>query len=268
MVSTKKIVRVAKKIARKVRGKAIKRYFKKGYSPKLNQMYSDVMKMKRIINAEKKNFNINSGASGFVDIAQVAQNVDGGLQLDLTPKPAVGPNDNQRNGDSIKVVSGKLTLKFIQQPNTIQQITIIAELYYIVKPITNLFTEGVQLLYTASPITGGTLYDTNSYKNQDYLSLFQLVARRRFIVGKDLLAGHKTEKEVSLNLSINKGFGKHIKFNNNTTTNSVGQYVMFLRANRGNKDASVSSTITNISDTGPYTGLHMSYNMTWYYYDN
>lgn len=53
------IKKYVKKVARRVRGKAIKRYFSKGYKPKMGRIVSDIKYLKSVLNPEKKVYQYN-----------------------------------------------------------------------------------------------------------------------------------------------------------------------------------------------------------------
>lgn len=103
MVWNKKYV---KKQVRRAGRYAKKRYFKgKGYSnPKVSTIARDVLRLKEMINAEKKN--VDSAVTTEYDLAQFnGVSTSGYRTLDIMPTVAQGVGEDQRIGDSIKVCS-------------------------------------------------------------------------------------------------------------------------------------------------------------------
>ncbi len=260
-----------KKQVKKAGRYAKKRYFKgKGYSqPKYGTMYNDLQKLKRIVNSEKKQWVKANTPGTLVTLGQVDENASGAAVVDITPKPTQDATDSGRNGDSIKAVSCVINFNFIQQTSTVCKINFFLEIWYTAKPQVDINNNIVNLLYKNDPtLNGSGIITYSSHIDQDYRQLFKLISRRKLSVTMDRISGSSGMKPYKLNLSLNKGFGTHIKFIENTDTPAVGQFVMILRADRRNSSTANASTLSGVIDTAANTGIKFSYNTTWYYYDN
>jgi len=96
MAKTKSLL---KKASRAVKKQLKNRYFNKNGALSSSRIFKDVAKLKMMINAEKKRYEISVNGVAF---AQLNGNAAGLYALDITPIPAVGSNFNQRSGSSIK----------------------------------------------------------------------------------------------------------------------------------------------------------------------
>lgn len=116
MAYKKFVKRVVKRAGRALK----KRYFKgKGYgNPNVGQIASDVMMLKKLVNAEKKHTTIQVNGIG---LGQVNVNAAGFYAVDLTPVPSAGVSEIQRTGTSIKLVSSHMRFQFIGQTNAINR---------------------------------------------------------------------------------------------------------------------------------------------------
>ena len=117
MVNGRTVKRYAKKVFRKARGAAIKRYFNKGYNPRINNIVKDLSVLKSMVNAEKKRVEVNPTTT--FQIGQVIGNASGHYLLDLTPQPPQGTGYTNKTGNSIKWHSSYLDMQFSAQPSNI-----------------------------------------------------------------------------------------------------------------------------------------------------
>lgn len=261
-----------KKTYRKARRAVKQRYFPgKGYSkPSIAKMIDDIKKLQMIVNSEKKNFDVSNGSISTARVGQVNQDATGHYDADITPYIPQGITDSSRIGDSIKVKSSVLFLKFKQMASTISRINLIADVYYTARPQSDITNDVTQLIYRDDPsVSGAQIISTNSQINQDYRGLFKLIARRKFHVGGDTVSGQNQSYTKQLNISWNKGFGQHFKYDENTNSTSLGQIILIIRADRGNRAGSPNtSTLSGATDTAFDTGLFINWNVTHYYYDN
>jgi hypothetical protein len=256
-----------KKVSRAVK----KRYFKgKGFSkPKLLQMYNDIQRVRKIVNSEKKQFTLSNTAGTYRSVGAVNGNASGADVFACQPYPSQGTGDSNRTGDSIKVVSGVIDLRFIQQGSTINDTELSIELWYTAKPQTDMSSNFMKLLYMNDPTFGGSgIVTLSSHINQDYRPLFRKLAQRRLTVKADQLTGARDITNLRIPISFNKGYGMHLTYIEGSAASSVGQFALIVRANRGNQHNATTSTLAGAIDTAPDTGINYAYNITWYYYDN
>lgn len=258
MAGFKKYVRKAKKFVKR-------RY---GGSSGVNQMLSDIKKLKMIVNAEKKQITLNNTPGTLSVVGAVNGDASGHRAIDITPLPTQDNTDSGRSGDSIKVVSGMLNFTFQQQPSTSAKVKVVVELWHTIKPQGDIDNNVVKLLYKNDPTLGNSMITTQSHIDQDYRGLFKLITKRSLFVGADKLASTHGTVPFKIPLKINKGFGTHFKYIENTDALALGQFILVVRADRGNSSGSTTSTTAGAIDTAVSTGIKFTHNITWYYYDN
>lgn len=271
------IYKTAKKVARKARGIAIKRYFNKGYQPKLGQMGKDIKYLKDQINAEKKRLTMvqysTAGTQGANVVGQNYNTNVGYIVQDITPKPAEGVTFYQRSGSSIKLSSSYFMFQTYQQSETAQAIGL--DLYVVLvkgSPVTDL-NAFVQNMFTYNPfiITNYTnTYDTNSPLNPDYFGTYRILRKKKIYVKSD---NNLTDDPIQIvnakmGMKYARGQGHHIRFDKDTTTVRDGQLLMIVLASNGNCGASVNSGTVPVTSSTTNTGLVFNYNITHYFYDN
>jgi len=106
----------------------------------------------------------------------------------------------------------------------------------------------------------------NCQMNPDNYMKSRCIARRTFSVQTDSLGSEKLVTDVKIPIKYNKGQGKHIRYDKNSTTVVAnGQMYLVIRTDRGNIGA--ISTL-NVPDVNVNTGLLFQYNRTDFYYDN
>ena len=266
------MVKTFRKAARKAQSKA-RRYVKQNiayrYGGKrggLRRLVSDVMLLKSFVNAEKKNISLNSGTApvGQTDGATG----DGAYFADITPAPPQGNGESQRSGDSIKLTTGVLALQLKQQPNTQHATKFICEIFQVLGTPQSLTTAFTQL-YKPNPwITGADIRDYSSLPNQDFRQQYRCIFKRNLFVPADTGVSGQT-RHITYKFPIKFGkFGQHIKYDDNTTTVASGQIIMVVRADSGNSNSSVTSTLGNVISQGPWSACVMNRNMEYYYFDN
>lgn len=245
------------KTFKRIRGKAIKRYFKKGYKPKVRRIMKDVATLKKMVNAEKKYFSITATAA---KVGQCSVNTNGYYVADITPTPAQGTTDITRTGDSIKICSCYIKGQVYQQSNILSNIWLNI---YIIKVLgaPQTVSTSIQNFFEVSPWSG--LIDYNSQTNPDYFGQFKIVKRKRMRVDLTNYSSATTIKTFQIPLRMQH----HVRFSANSTTVSNGQLILFITADSGNT-STTASTLTNIPVTAGSSGLNLNYDMNWYYYDN
>lgn len=228
----------------------------------------DVMWMKSVLNSEKKQYTITNSSVQYV--GQVNGNTTGHSTLDITPLPSSGAGYNQRTGASIKVHSARIRIQFIQQTNTVSACK--AKVYVIGvdgTPVTvsNLINGAFGANAFLSAQNGGTqIRDYFSLPDPDYKRTYNLIAKREVKFSSDSLATLTSTRDLVINLRMNK----HIRFDNDSTTNTVGQLVLFIVMDNGNYSSTTTCTLTGVSPGGTATLTGMTYNhvIDWFYFDN
>lgn len=255
--------RVAKKVFRKARGAVIKRYFNKGYQPKVQRIIKDVAMLKSMVNAEKKRINVTQ--TSYQTVAQVNANNSGHYLLDLTPQPAQGVGYNQKTGNSFKWHSSFLTFQFSGQSNNISGLRMKIEVVKVVgQPFSNM--QDVMGKYiNATNFLSGTIYDINSKRDPDYYKNFRVIARRYVHLLPDQITGDIPVRYFDFGFKLKD---HHVKVDDNGPTVSQGQVFLLITADSGNGNSTTASTTTGAPITAAATGAVFLYDHTHYYYDN
>lgn len=252
------IVKKVKRAFKKARGKVIKRYFNKGYSPKISTMYKDIVKVKNMLNAEKKQIS-NTITGGLV--GQCAINSTNFRAYDITPIPAQGTGQGQRTGNSIKACSSYALFQFIQQANmaTNMRIKIMLIQPQIYQSSASTFVGNILENSTWSGIQ-----DYNSQLNPNYRNQYKIIMTKYLQVNLTNYSSAVTTKTFSMPLRWNH----HIRFTaDGSTTPTDGQIIMVILADSGNTSGTVS-TLTNIPILTANSGMTVNYDWNWFYYDN
>lgn len=266
-----KVVKVVKKVARKVRGAAIKRYFKKGYNPKINQIVKDVAMLRGMVNSEKKR---NTIATGGQVVAQLNGATGQGLFItDITPTPSEGTTSTSRTGNSIKLHSSFQRFQFYHQSATTQPINFQILILQVKGPPVSNLTTFVNNIYTLNPFVSNAgapaIVDYNSSFNPDFFGQYRILRRKKFRLSPDQFTGQQMIKNVNLPMKYNRGKGHHIRYAlDNNTVPSDGQILMIVLADSGNMSSTTASTLSNVPVSAINTGLIMDYNIVHYFYDN
>lgn len=266
-----RVPKTVKRVARKVRGKVIKRYFNKGYAPKVSTIVRDVAALKRMVNAEKKRLAVISSTTPNIQynnmIGQMFDNGYGYLAFDITPKPAQGTNSSTRNGASIKWHSFHMDMMIYHQ--TAAEAPIKLE-FYVVKIIGTPIPSGS---ITAFPqtmfinnafVSGGNIIDTYSRTNPDAFGRYRVIKKKVVYIKEDSTTNATMIKDVKLGFKLKN---QHVRFNNDSQDVNDGQYLLIGIASGGNCGPT-ASTITPVPIQTARSGLHVYWNYTNYYYDN
>lgn len=261
-VAKSKAVYLARKGARKV-GQAIKRrYYNKKTGVKLGNVVKDVMMLKKVINAEKKRYNMIGQSLGF---GQLYNATAGGLYCqDITPIPTQGVTYDGREGSSIKVCSFHAQFQIQQQTASTSPIKYKIMLVQVLgTPQTASTVPYSMYNYNDFVSGGGTIVDYNSQLNPDNFGKFRILKTWRGKIASDSLSSQIMLQTISFGGKMNH----HIRYNKNSTTVQNGQMVLILMADNGNS-GTTASILTSVSNTGANTGLLASFSWNWYYYDN
>ncbi|AXH74220.1 MAG: capsid protein [Cressdnaviricota sp.] len=243
------------KIAAKVANIAKKRYVRKG-NLNISKISSDLMKLKALINVEKKRFDIAPNGNL---VGQVNANATGTFVTDITPLPVTGTGFSQRTGSSIKIVSGYQELTFINQVNNNHK-TLVQVEYWRIKGATQVPSTFLSDIYSVNPATG--IIDLMSDIDPDYFGQAKCFYKRRFNVPAPQYAGQLVQKVVKIPMKLQH----HIRFDRDSITVDDGQIIMIIRADSGNYG--LVSAIGNMLTQQTLSGLTFNFDQKWYYVDN
>lgn len=267
MANYKSAKRYVKKVARKARGMAIKRYFNKGYQPKMDTIMSDVNMLKNLLNTEKKHTTLSANG---LTVGQLSANIAGLYALEITPVPTAGVSEIQRTGTSIKLTSSYMKFQFSAQANAINRtrlkIMIIQTSGNYVSSVNSWLTDK----FKHNPfITGASIIDYNSSFNTNTFGGFKILRTFNFTMAPDSITNESNIKTLTLGLKYNRGKGTHIRYQSGTSTPANNQLFMIVMADTGNCNPVTASTgISGVAQTAVNTGFNWQYYITHYYVDN
>lgn len=228
---------------------------------RVGKMAKDILYLKSVLNPEKKRFETQDAD---IILGQVNGINDGYLFRDMTPAPPQGTGYADRTGASIKLHSSMYHFQFIQQANARCRIRGVIEIYEVLGDPQPGFTFPTER-FLANPFTG--VRDMNCHTNPDNFMKGRCIARRNFSVQTDQLGGESLTTDVKIPMKYNKGQGKHIRWDKNTSTLANGQLLLIIRVDRGNCNP-VTVATNPVPDIGVSTGIVCSFNRTDYFYDN
>lgn len=226
-----------------------KRYVSKG-QPNVKQMVSDIKLLKSLVNVEKKRSDTT------VIIAQPFGRsnlgADGAYHAILTPTIPQGPTGTDRNGNSLKLVSGCLDVSIAQQVNTLNQIKI--KLWVICRRENaggySSLSSFNQLL-EPNPFTSRR--DFYSNRDPEYFSEFQIIKCVTLVLPQDQISTGQTVIQKKFPMKFNH----HLKYNTDgSTVTTKNQFYLIATASDGEMGSPSLS------------GAQIQYNMRWYYTDN
>lgn len=252
-----------------------KRYLKKRYGlnkkstgMNLGTLASDVMMLKKVINAEKKYFNYNGG--GPFDFGQVnGTSSTGAICYDITPLVSQGLGPDGRMGASIKLCSALYQFQITQQSAVYFPAKVYID-FWINKGQAVQVTDGLNQLFVPSQFSG--VIDGNSPRNQDRFSDWQLIRSiRRTVPGDQVASGDLQTITFDVPVKFNRGKGHHIRLVNSLSQNPIndilnGQMLMTVRCSVGNASPANNSTrpvpYANLLNSGQ--SMRFAYK-TWFY---
>lgn len=246
----KKIMRAAKKGARKIRGKAIKRYFNKGYKPKMGQIMSDVARLKKMVNAEKKVTDVTPVQQG-LGLFDAGVNVDGVYTADITPVVTQNVTRSGRIGNSIKLHTACLDVRLEQDVGAVTNFKYVG--YLVRRYDAQVALTASQIkdqMWEINPFT--SVRDINSNRDPESgLSGYQIVKKFSGYMPMDSLSGIAQFRHHKIPLKL----GFHLRYNNDTSTKvEKNQLCLIIFSSVGNRS-------TN-------DRLLVKSNIRYYYYDN
>lgn len=234
--------------------KAVKRryYNKAKGSVRFNRIARDVYNLKQAINSEKKHSLVNNESAVF---AQYNAAASGHKLFEITPAVPQGTGSNQRVGNQIKVTGACLELLLTKQPN--QHGTIGFKIYIVKKPDGNDAMGVDEFLEGNHFISGATIYDTASQRNQQQMPNYQVVKTISGRFQQDNNDDTGSDTNIFRNYTIPLKFTKDnmVRYNTGPSTTAIkNRYFMVCVASNGNQNGG--------------TGIQIQQYIRWYYVDN
>jgi len=231
-----------KKTYRKVRTMA-----KKRYSSRAN-IAADIAMLKHLVNVEKKRFDVTLTTPAAVSLSFSA--AQGAYAAIISPQPIEGTGNAERVGNSIKIVSAMINLRFSQQSSAVNPIHI---RWYIVCRPDNATSYTANSTFShfleVNPFT--TQRDYHSNRDPEYFTSMNVIKSGTVLLKQDQVTGGTGIVQVKVPLKLNH----HLKYNTDSTTiTTKNQFYLFAVASEGDQALS--------------TGGLIQYNVRWYYTDN
>lgn len=250
----------------RVTGNRYGRGFKQIATKGVPQMARDIIKLKSMINAEKKNIDLYS-ANSLQTVGQLNGNSSGFYTLDITPVPTQGTTYSTRNGASIKLSSSFMKFQFYHQTSTVAPVKL--KLYIIQTKMTQTnLTTFVQGMFLYNRFLSTTnIYDFNSMVNPDYFGLYKILRTKTILIPGDQISGVNMIKDINIAHKWNRTKGHHIRYAGDTNTVLNGQVFLLIFSDSGNISGT-ASTITPVPIQSATTGINFNYDIKHYYYDN
>lgn len=263
-----KIKATVKKVYKKARGKAIKRYFNKGYSPNISNIIKDVSYLKSVLNPEKKKTQIRTTVA--VPCGQTNGNASGFIAVDITPQPSQGSASIDRNGNSIRLHSQHMKFHVYGQVNTVSPIRFKMMLIRVKgTPYTSTSTFVDELLENNAFIlnAGSTaIIDYSSDFDVNQYGKFQILRTKYIKLAGETVTGQREIKTFTVGMKYKNHHVRYVADGGNAIAN--GQIMMVILADNGNMSSGTACTLTNAVNTGVSTGSSWNYDINSYFYDN
>jgi len=215
----------------------------------------DVMVLKRAINSEKKKANLFLDDAYFGLTYTTGATTGGYYASYMHPVIQQGNGSNERNGNSVKLVSAMFQAQFT--PQTSADHTDLSFRWYIVnKPDANVATSPVTManqLLNNNPFNGQL--DTFSNRDPEFFTAYKIVA-----TGSGKLKMSETDsssKVPTWNVKQPLRLSLHQKYNGNANTNTTKNQLYLL-------------CVADGGDSGPgfLTGINLKWTVDYYYVDN
>jgi len=242
--------KTAKKAGGLVKSALKKRYVAKSGDYKYNQMFKDVMMLKNMVNAEKKNADITDTTQyGFAQNNGLAS---GAIQFSIVPTMAQGIGEDNRIGDSVKIVS--MVFQAEVQTNSFFTLQDTRYKIYIVRQNANPAGATLAIGDFLEPNVFSGVIDYNSNRNYQHFTDFEVLGVINGKLGQNQNDSinqvrknqHKIARKVDFHIRYEKG------------TNNIIQNQVYAFAVADSGDRQVGGT--NI--------IKLQYSTKFYFYDN
>jgi len=230
---------------------------KRGSATTNSKLIKEISMMKKMMNFEKKRIDVTRSSNV---VAQTNINAQGLHSNDVTPQPTQGTGFGNRVGSQIKVVSMYATFQFWSQTNNNHETNLIIEIFKF-KGVPEVVSSFITQYYNVNPVT--TIIDYNSARDPDYFGSAYCVCSRKVKIKVPQYSGQVQITNYALPLRLQSS----VRFDDNTSTITDGQFIICIRADSGNWN-SVTSTLSNIPIQTASSGLTFNYDIKWYYYDH
>lgn len=248
-MANKKNIPFHKRVSRQIR-RGIKSRYGTWAKPKAGGIFKDVAMLKSLINTEKKRTDVTLSTPAKIgQYADLSAATTGVYVVRLTPTIAQGVQNNQRSGNSLKIVSAMINMHFTQQTLTTESIRL--RWYILNIPEEDMPLGSVETKFLEeNPFSG--VIDYNSSRDPEYFTQFKIVRSGNVFLKADATHIARTS---SANIKCPLKLNHHLKYNSNSTSDSTkNQFYLYVVADSG--------------DNSLNTGAQVQFNTRWYYTDN
>lgn len=245
---------------------AKKRYVKNG-SLNLNSVKKDVMRLKALVNAEKKSTNDQDASYRVLDqgVAQLNTNNAGFHIREISPDSiAKGTDYDQRTGNSVKLHSLVIKGQVRGQISLNNKMRLIIEVWNRKAAALAGTTTIINELFDDNSFINPPLIDYNSTRDKFHYKDYYRMGYKQVTLSADTLSSQITS--VS-------NFTIPMKMNQHATWNAANNYIapqifIVVRCDTGNYSASAAGTVTGVATNNTNTGAILSYSWQYFFYDN
>lgn len=239
--------------ARAIKKTVKSRYYNKSKGAvRFNRIARDVYNLKQAINSEKKHHLITPSSQTF---AQYSGAGSGHELIELSPAIPQGTGSNQRVGNQVKLTGACMELLLTKQGN--QHGTIGYKIVLLRVPNGNDALDIEQFLEANHFISGATIYDTASQRNQQQMSNIKVVKTLYGRFQQDNNDDTGNDTTLFRNITVPLKFTKDnmIRYNSGGSVVPVkNRYYLVCLGSNG--------------DTNNGTGIQIQQYTRWYYVDN
>jgi len=223
-----------------------------------------VMTLTRLIGTpEKKKFSTSLQDQA---VGQCNVNANGYHVFNATPQMAQGNTSVTRVGNNINLISSHFKFQFQAMSNWNTGCRVKIMLIKVIGTPTSASLVPPDMFYNNSFITGGSIIDYNSDRNEQTWGNYQVLRTKTFRM-KD---NNHTNQLPIYTGSLGIKYKKHqIKFSADGSTSIVaGQLVMLVLCDNGNASTTLVSSLTGTASTGTLTGCYYQMDISHWYTDS
>jgi len=223
-----------------------------------------VMTLTRLIGTpEKKKY-----TSSIQDqaVGQCNVNANGYHVFNATPQMAQGNTSITRVGNNINLISSHFKFQFQAMSNWNTGCRVKIMLIRVIGAPTSASLVPADMFLNNTFITGGSIIDYNSDRNEQTFGNYQVLRTKTFRM-KD---NNHTNQLPIYTGSFGIKYKKHqIKFSADGSTSIVaGQLIMLIVADNGNASTTLVSSLAGTASTGTLTGCYYQMDLSHWYTDN
>lgn len=260
------VKRIAKKVFKRGKKFVKRRYVGRKGKLRTRRIARDVAYLKSVINSEKKHLRTDVED---VYVGQVNGNANGYYLADVSPAPTQGTGFQNRIGNSIKLHATHWEMMIARQsgPSIINPIKMNIKIIEVVgEPYTTPSNaiEG-KFLYHNPFIDTTNIFDYHSGRVPEYFKNYRVLKNKNIFMPGNSIGGQLSNKTIKFGLKYKN---LHIKWKGDSVNQSVGQLLLLITCDSGNRSTTTTSTLDNIYQAGTSTGLLIQHYRTDYFYDN